>query len=70
MSNFNLKLFTKQIDLKSSLVLGGAGSTGCSETEYSYSNGSQSDSTTTNYNEDGTIKSTTHCESTGCVEIL
>lgn len=68
MSNFNCKLYEKQIDLKKSVVFGGAVS-GCSETTYSYSNGSQTDSTTVNYNEDGTVKSTTHCVSDGCTTI-
>ncbi len=61
-TNFNSKLFEKKIDLESSnSILGGARGTGCTITNYSYENGSQSDQTTNHYNEEGHLTKIEHC---------
>lgn len=64
MKNLNSKLFEKQIDVKcSSLVKGGrAGNSGCSEVEYSYSNGGISDETEYVYDEDGNLVKSISCQ--------
>lgn len=60
----NEKLFEKQIDLKCSVaILGGrVGNTGCSEVEYSYTNGGISDEPELVYDEDGNLIKSISCQ--------
>lgn len=62
-TNFKSKLFEKQIDLESHKEIMG-GSTGCSNSDYSYSGACVVDSTTTTYSENGSIISIDRCSYT------